>query len=56
VARTCDFLVTLPMKGRLASVNVSAAAAVLCYEVVRQRRPGRVEVAAGRQAKKDLDG
>jgi 23S rRNA (guanosine2251-2'-O)-methyltransferase len=56
VARTCDFLVTLPMKGRLASVNVSAAAAVLCYEVVRQRRPRRVEVEAGRRPKKDLDG
>lgn len=37
VARTCDLLVTLPMKGRLASVNVSAAAAVLCFEVLRQR-------------------
>lgn len=37
VARTCDHLVTLPMRGRLHSVNVSAAAAVLCYEVVRQR-------------------
>jgi len=38
VARTCDLLVTLPMSGRLESVNVSAAAAVLCFEVVRQRR------------------
>jgi 23S rRNA (guanosine2251-2'-O)-methyltransferase len=37
VARTCDLLVTLPMRGRLESVNVSAAAAVLCFEVVRQR-------------------
>lgn len=37
VARTCDWLVSLPMRGRLGSLNVSAAAAVLCYEVVRQR-------------------
>jgi 23S rRNA (guanosine2251-2'-O)-methyltransferase len=37
VARSCDFLVSLPMRGRLTSLNVSAAAAVLCYEVVRQR-------------------
>ena len=37
VARSCDFLASLPMKGRLGSLNVSAAAAVLCYEVVRQR-------------------
>jgi len=38
VAKSCDFLVSLPMRGRLESLNVSAAAAVLCYEVVRQRR------------------
>lgn len=37
VARTCDLFLTLPMKGRLGSLNVAAAAAVLCYEVVRQR-------------------
>jgi len=37
VARTCDRLLTLPMKGRLGSLNVSAAAAALCYEVLRQR-------------------
>ncbi|HXX95089.1 MAG TPA: 23S rRNA (guanosine(2251)-2'-O)-methyltransferase RlmB [Planctomycetota bacterium] len=40
VARTCDFLVSLPMRGRLGSLNVSAAAAVLCYEVLRQRSRG----------------
>jgi 23S rRNA (guanosine2251-2'-O)-methyltransferase len=38
VAKCCDLLLTLPMRGRLDSVNVSAAAAVLLYEVVRQRR------------------
>jgi 23S rRNA (guanosine2251-2'-O)-methyltransferase len=43
VARTCDLLLTLPMKGRLASMNVSAVAAVLCYEVVRQRRGKNAE-------------
>lgn len=37
VAKSCDFLVSLPMQGRLGSLNVSAAAAVLCYEVLRQR-------------------
>jgi 23S rRNA (guanosine2251-2'-O)-methyltransferase len=42
VARNCDFLITIPMRGRLGSVNVSAAAAVLCFEVLRQRsKPGR---------------
>ncbi len=40
VAKTCDFLLTLPMKGRLESLNVAAATAVLCYEVVRQRERG----------------
>jgi 23S rRNA (guanosine2251-2'-O)-methyltransferase len=37
VAKSCDFLVSLPMRGRLGSLNVSGAAAALCYEVVRQR-------------------
>lgn len=38
VARTCDGLVTLPMRGRVGSLNVAAAGAVLCYEVLRQRQ------------------
>lgn len=37
VARACDALVTIPMGGRIGSLNVAAAAAVLCYEVARQR-------------------
>lgn len=37
VAQTCDVLVTIPMSGRVGSLNVSAAGAVLCYEVLRQR-------------------
>lgn len=37
VTRTCDMLLTLPMRGKIGSLNVSAAAAALCYEVVRQR-------------------
>ncbi len=39
VAKSCDFLVSLPMRGQIGSLNVSAAAAVLCYEVLRQRGP-----------------
>ena len=39
VARTCDVLLTIPMTGTIGSLNVAAAAAVLCYEVARQRRP-----------------
>jgi 23S rRNA (guanosine2251-2'-O)-methyltransferase len=37
VARTCDVLLTVPMRGRLGSLNVGAAGAVLCYEALRQR-------------------
>jgi 23S rRNA (guanosine2251-2'-O)-methyltransferase len=37
VSRACDVLVSIPMQGRVGSLNVSAAGAALCYEVVRQR-------------------
>lgn len=38
VRRRADVLVRLPMVGRATSLNVSAAAAALMYEIVRQRR------------------
>ena len=37
--RTADVLVRLPVSGSATSLNVSAAAAALIYEVVRQRAP-----------------
>jgi 23S rRNA (guanosine2251-2'-O)-methyltransferase len=37
VARACDVLLTIPMTGSVGSLNVSAAGAVLAYEVSRQR-------------------
>ena len=37
VSENCDFLVSIPMKGRISSLNASAAAAILLYEAVRQR-------------------
>ena len=38
VREKCDFLVSIPMKGKISSLNASAAAAILLYEAVRQRR------------------
>lgn len=40
VARTCDVLVSIPLTGRLGSLNVAAAGAALLYEVRRQRQAG----------------
>ncbi len=41
VARSCDRAVCVPMAGQVASLNVSAAGAILLYEVARQRKTGR---------------
>ena len=38
VTENCDFLVSIPMRGQINSLNASAAAAVMLYEAVRQRR------------------
>ncbi len=38
VRRTCDELVSIPLEGTVASLNVSVAAALLLYEARRQRR------------------
>ena len=37
VSESCDFKVSIPMKGQISSLNASAAAAILLYEAVRQR-------------------
>jgi len=37
VRSACDALVRVPLRGRVESLNVSATAAVLLYEIVRQR-------------------
>ena len=38
VKKKCDFLVSIPMLGKVPSLNVSVAAGVVLYEIVRQRR------------------
>ena len=38
VRESCDVLVSIPLKGRIQSLNASNAAAVLLYEAVRQRQ------------------
>ena len=37
VRKNCDVMVHIPMKGRISSLNASAAASILLYEAVRQR-------------------
>ncbi len=37
VKKQCDFLLSLPLKGKVESLNASAAAAVVLYEALRQR-------------------
>ena len=38
VRKRCDFLISIPMLGKVPSLNVSVAAAVVMYEMARQRR------------------
>ena len=40
VRKSCDVMVHIPMKGRISSLNASAAASILLYEAVRQRLGG----------------
>src|SRR5438067_1794507 len=47
VRRKCDFLVSIPMLGKVPSLNVSVAGAVVMYEIVRQRRAKNKEASAG---------
>lgn len=37
VSDNCDFIISLPMRGRVSSLNASTAAAITMYEVLRQR-------------------
>ena len=37
VRENCDFIVSLPMKGKINSLNASVACGIVCYEAARQR-------------------
>jgi 23S rRNA (guanosine2251-2'-O)-methyltransferase len=39
VRRECDYLLRIPMKGKLGSLNASVATGILLFETLRQRRP-----------------
>ncbi|MBS3818273.1 23S rRNA (guanosine(2251)-2'-O)-methyltransferase RlmB [bacterium] len=41
VQKKCDKLLSIPMLGQVASLNVGAAASIFIYEVVRQRKSGK---------------
>jgi 23S rRNA (guanosine2251-2'-O)-methyltransferase len=38
VRQRCDLIASIPLHGRLASLNVASAGAVACYEVARRRQ------------------
>lgn len=40
VSESCDYIVSIPMRGKINSLNASVAAGVLLYEVYRQRNTG----------------
>lgn len=42
----CDVLAAIPMHGSVESLNVSVAAAIMMYEVVRRAPPGRTDAAS----------
>lgn len=47
IIRECDDLVSIPMRGNISSLNVSVAAGVMMYEVVRQRSLPAVSASGG---------
>jgi 23S rRNA (guanosine2251-2'-O)-methyltransferase len=52
VKKTCDFLLRIPMAGRVSSLNVSVAGAVVMYEAMRQRRSAAEPVGVGAESKR----
>ena len=58
VRERCDVLVSVPLRGRIESLNVSVAAGVVLYEAVRQRAARRraADVGAGDEVTLTSDG
>jgi 23S rRNA (guanosine2251-2'-O)-methyltransferase len=56
VRRHCDHLLRIPMAGKVASLNVSAAGAVVLYEAYRQRRAQRSPAATKSVAETAMPG
>lgn len=54
--RTCDVMLRIPMAGRMPSLNVSAAGAVVLFEAARQRRARHPLANAGAKAAKPQKG
>ncbi len=40
IRRKCDFLISIPMRGQVASLNVSVAAGIIIHEIFRKRGDG----------------
>ncbi len=40
IRQECDFLVSIPMRGKVSSLNVAVAAGIFFYELARQERSG----------------
>lgn len=49
VGEACDFTVSIPMAGRVGSLNAGVAWAVTAFEIVRQRAANQAQLADGRQ-------
>jgi 23S rRNA (guanosine2251-2'-O)-methyltransferase len=43
VKENCDFLITIPMKGKISSLNASVSTGIILYEVVKQRSNKNLE-------------